>query len=280
MIIEEVFFKIVVFVGIVGITAGVQAQSGNVGINTSAPDPSAALDITATNRGLLPPRVALKGKSDTETVPRPATGLLVYNTSNSGAGSDAVSANKYYFFDGKTWAPFETDLGVLKVPQLAGYIYVVGRETFIDCGGGPTPLPFNFTDNKENLNSQIIERVQGDNYNFIVKKKGKLTVVGFGFFTNTGNVTVENPPNWIIGIQKSTNKGETWRYEAAQRAPYNSVKEYAISIPFSGTIEVNAGDFIRLAVGNTAGAKPITCKMSRAYGLRDSYGFTLQFYDE
>jgi hypothetical protein len=54
-------------------------STGNVGVNTSAPNASALLDLTATNRGFLLPRLSLTSKTDAATVPTPATGLLVYN---------------------------------------------------------------------------------------------------------------------------------------------------------------------------------------------------------
>jgi hypothetical protein len=57
----------------------VTANGGRVGIGTSAPDASAILDLTTTNKGFLPPRIALKGINDATSIPTPATGLLVYN---------------------------------------------------------------------------------------------------------------------------------------------------------------------------------------------------------
>ena len=38
--------------------------NAQVGIGTNSPNASAKLDITATNKGLLPPRVALTGTAD------------------------------------------------------------------------------------------------------------------------------------------------------------------------------------------------------------------------
>lgn len=74
------------------------ANAQNVGIGTATPDASALLELNATNKGLLIPKVALTGLSDAVTIAAPATGLLVYNTNaavpggvgfyyNSGKGS-------------------------------------------------------------------------------------------------------------------------------------------------------------------------------------------------
>jgi hypothetical protein len=52
-----------------------QAQTGSVGIGTTAPDVSAALDIVSSSKGALLPRVA-----DATAIATPATGLLVFQT--------------------------------------------------------------------------------------------------------------------------------------------------------------------------------------------------------
>ena len=57
--------------------------SAQVGIGTTSPDSSAALDITATNQGILIPRVTLLSLSDGTTISNPATGLLVFNSAGS-----------------------------------------------------------------------------------------------------------------------------------------------------------------------------------------------------
>lgn len=79
------------------------SNQGNIGINNTSPDPSAALDVSATNKGVLLPRVSLNSLSDITTVPNPATGLLVYNT-----GTGSLSAKGYYFWNGTTWDQMKT----------------------------------------------------------------------------------------------------------------------------------------------------------------------------
>ena len=58
------------------LAAARQAQTtGSVGIGTTAPDVSAALDIVSSSKGALLPRVA-----DATALATPATGLLVFQT--------------------------------------------------------------------------------------------------------------------------------------------------------------------------------------------------------
>ncbi|MFK7798188.1 MAG: hypothetical protein AB8E82_12095 [Aureispira sp.] len=75
----------------------------NVGIGTSTPHPSAKLDVSATDRGFLLPRVTLVAVNDgTTPVNAPATGLIVYNTN---AGVTGGSGEGFYYWDGTEWVP-------------------------------------------------------------------------------------------------------------------------------------------------------------------------------
>ncbi|WP_333663860.1 hypothetical protein [Chishuiella changwenlii] len=71
-----------------------------VGIGTETPNNSAILDLTSSNKGFLPSRVNLRNKTDFTTIPRPATGLMVYHTGNTNFPSG------YYYFNGTEWAKF------------------------------------------------------------------------------------------------------------------------------------------------------------------------------
>lgn len=69
----------------------VSAQS--VGINTTSPDASAALDLTSTTQGFLPPRMS---ETERDNIASPATGLVVWCTNCGVAG-------ELQFFNGTTW---------------------------------------------------------------------------------------------------------------------------------------------------------------------------------
>jgi hypothetical protein len=81
---------------------GSAVRAQNVGINPTgaAPDGSAMLDISATNRGLLVPRVALTAANNNAPIGAAvANSLLVFNTATSGAGINTVRPG-YYYWDG------------------------------------------------------------------------------------------------------------------------------------------------------------------------------------
>ena len=51
------------------------------GIGTTTPDASAKLDVYATNKEFLPPRVALSATNSASPITAPANGLMVFNIS-------------------------------------------------------------------------------------------------------------------------------------------------------------------------------------------------------
>ena len=81
---------------------GVQAAEAqqSVGVGTNTPDVSARLDINASDKGLLIPKVFLTSLSDATTVTTPANGLLLYNTNKTLPGGTG-----FYYNSGTIGAP-------------------------------------------------------------------------------------------------------------------------------------------------------------------------------
>jgi hypothetical protein len=73
----------------------------NVGIGTPAPDASAILEISSSNKGLLIPRLNLLSPTDVVTVPTPAVGLLVINL--NGNISQMPDGGGFYVWTGSSW---------------------------------------------------------------------------------------------------------------------------------------------------------------------------------
>ena len=70
----------------------VNGYTQSVGIGTASPHASAQLEVTASNKGMLVPRVNTAQRT---AISSPATGLLVYDT----------DANGFWFYNGSTWTP-------------------------------------------------------------------------------------------------------------------------------------------------------------------------------
>ncbi|MEM8568411.1 MAG: tail fiber protein [Bacteroidota bacterium] len=66
----------------------VLSAAAQVGISTQTPDPSSELEISASDKGILIPRLASQ-----DLVNSPAEGLMIYNTTES----------KFYYYNGSNW---------------------------------------------------------------------------------------------------------------------------------------------------------------------------------
>ena len=87
--------KITLMAALLGSAYFANAQ---VGINTDAPKTSAFLDVEATDKGILIPRVALTSTDEfTPIIGEQVESLLVYNTATAGTGDKAVVPGFYYW---------------------------------------------------------------------------------------------------------------------------------------------------------------------------------------
>ena len=94
--------NIIKFLTAVFLLLSVSESFAQTGIGTTTPNASAKLEVYATNKGFLPPRVTLTSTTDATTITSPAEGLLVYNL-----GSIGLQAG-YYFWNGANWATIAT----------------------------------------------------------------------------------------------------------------------------------------------------------------------------
>ena len=88
---------------------GVYAQTG---IGTATPNASAKLEVYATDKGFLPPRIALTATNAASPISSPANGLMVFNTASAGASPFNVVPG-YYYWDGigSKWVSLSTTVG-------------------------------------------------------------------------------------------------------------------------------------------------------------------------
>lgn len=128
----------------------------NVGINSTgaAPNTSSMLDISATNKGLLIPRVSLLTTADVATISAPATSLLVYNinASISGIGANGVG---FYYFDGSKWVKLISNTNTSTAWLTTGNSGSVDGTNFI---GTTDNVPLNFR-----INNNAAGRIDSTN---------------------------------------------------------------------------------------------------------------------
>jgi hypothetical protein len=135
---------------------------GQIGINTTIPDPSAAIDMSqpaGKTGGFLPPRVSLQSSTDAVTIPSPANGLLVYNTNSTSGMLEGVTLNMGTPTS-PIWMSLVPDEGVTigknvyfgttdptKTLSIGGFEFryrIEGTNTILDCRLSQSP-PFPIT---------------------------------------------------------------------------------------------------------------------------------------
>ncbi|MBB1283313.1 tail fiber domain-containing protein [Flavisolibacter sp. BT320] len=106
---------------VLGSVNGTNGATSNtaIGIGTTNPNASAALDISSSDKGLLIPRVAITSSNDVATIPSPTASLVIYNTATAGTGNTAVTPG-FYFWDGASWAKFTISNNSTSSPWLLG----------------------------------------------------------------------------------------------------------------------------------------------------------------
>jgi hypothetical protein len=102
-------FKILLIILTLAVMNSIYAQTG---IGTNTPDASAKLEIASSNKGFLPPRVALTATNSTSPITNPANGLMVFNTVTAGTNPYQVVPG-YYYWDGLglKWVSLSTTVG-------------------------------------------------------------------------------------------------------------------------------------------------------------------------
>ena len=96
--------------GFILLLLAIGVTNAQMGIGTDEPDASALLDIKASDKGLLIPRMDL-GDFSSNPVVNPVESLLVYNTDAN--GNNKANAG-FYYWDGSAWIPISNPAAIGK----------------------------------------------------------------------------------------------------------------------------------------------------------------------
>ena len=169
------------------------------GIGTTTPNASAKLDVSATDRGFLPPRVALTAANTFSPITgtsSAAAGLLVYNTATAGTAPNNVVPG-YYYWNGTTWIQISGGL-LIDNSKSASFTLAAAdnNKVFLITSASavtitvPSTLAVGFS-------CQVI---QGG--------AGTLTFAGSGVTLNSANGLTTRTTNSVIGlVMNSTTTG-------------------------------------------------------------------------
>jgi hypothetical protein len=187
--------------GLLSLTV-IVAQSAlcQVGIGTNTPHQSAQLELSSTNKGFLPTRIALTSLTDVTTIPSPASGLLIYNTATAGTSPDDVVPG-YYYFDGSKWMKIIVNIPNLSLNDLSDATTDSNKVNF-SLGSGslssltPSSIVWEGTQNlaigynslKKNTTGRDNHAIGHYSMLFNTTGRGNLAIGLYGLYTNkTGN---------------------------------------------------------------------------------------------
>lgn len=163
------------------------------GIGTATPNASAKLEIAATDKGFLPPRVALT----TSNVFSPivgtaanATGLLVYNTATAGATPNNVVPG-YYYWNGTAWI------------QISGGLVIETKTASFSLGAADNNKLF-FINSASTVTVTVPTLPIGFSCQLIQTGAGTITFAGSGTTLNSASGLSTRTTNSVIGLVMNT----------------------------------------------------------------------------
>ena len=173
--------QIFTFLVAVLITASTYAQ---VGIGTSSPDASAALDITSTTKGLLMPRMT---NAQRLAIASPVAGLQVFVTDFDGGS--------FMFYDGTKWGI----LSFIKTPDaptigtaVAGIAEATVSFTAPSSNGGSAITSYTATSNPGAITGTVSQEGSGD-----ITVTGLTTGTGYTFTVTATNTIGTSAPSAV-----------------------------------------------------------------------------------
>ena len=176
------FFSLFVLVG--------HAQTG---IGTTTPNASAKLEVAATDKGFLPPRVALTASNAFSPIvgtAANATGLLVYNTASAGATPNNVVPG-YYYWNGTAWI------------QISGGLVIETKTGSFSLGAADNNKLF-FINSASTVTVTVPTLPIGFSCQLIQTGAGTITFAGSGTTLNSASGLSTRTTNSVIGLVMNT----------------------------------------------------------------------------
>jgi hypothetical protein len=163
------------------------------GIGTTTPNASAKLEIASTDKGFLPPRVALTASNVFSPIvgtAANATGLLVYNTATAGATPNNVVPG-YYYWNGTAWI------------QISGGLVIETKTASFSLGAADNNKLF-FINSASTVTVTVPTLPIGFSCQLIQTGAGTITFAGSGTTLNSASGLSTRTTNSVIGLVMNT----------------------------------------------------------------------------
>lgn len=165
------------------------SASAQTGIGTTTPNASAKLEVAATDKGFLPPRVALTASNVFAPITgtsSAATGLLIYNTASAGTTPNNVVPG-YYYWNGTTWI------------QISGGLVIESKSASFNLTAADNNKLF-FINSASTVTVTVPTLPIGFSCQLIQVGAGTITLTPSGTTLNSANGLSTRTTNSVIGL--------------------------------------------------------------------------------
>lgn len=162
-----------------------------IGIGSFSVDPSAALDVNSSNKGVLLPSISLLSNDDVSTIAAPVSGLLIYNSATAGSGANKVIPG-YYFYNGLNWE-------LLNYNNTDKINLQTGNYTLTNSDVNTVVIINSSTSSNVTIPSSL---VKGFKCSVIMIGSGEVNIIGSGVTVNSANGSKIRLQNRSIGFVK------------------------------------------------------------------------------
>ncbi len=173
-------------------------SNAQTGIGTTTPNASAKLEVAATDKGFLPPRVALTATNAFSPITgtaASAAGLLIYNTATAGSAPNNVVPG-YYYWNGSAWV------------QIAGGLVIDATKTASFSLAATDNNKLFFISSASTVTVTVPSLPIGFSCQLIQTGTGTITFVGSGTTLNSASGLSTRATNSVIGlVMNSTTTG-------------------------------------------------------------------------
>lgn len=171
----------------------IQITIAQTGIGTTTPSPSAKLEVAATDKGFLPPRVALTASNSFTPITgtaASAAGLLVYNTVTAGSAPNNVVPG-YYYWNGSAWI------------QISGGLVIESRTSSFNLSAADNNKLF-FISSASVVTVTVPTLPIGFSCQLIQTGAGTVTFASSGTTLNSASGLSTRTTNSVIGLVMNT----------------------------------------------------------------------------
>jgi hypothetical protein len=173
-------------------------SNAQTGIGTTTPSASAKLEVAATDKGFLPPRVALTATNVFTPITgtsSAAAGLLIYNTATAGSAPNNVVPG-YYYWNGSAWV------------QIAGGLVIDATKSASFSLAATDNNKLFFISSASTVTVTVPTLPIGFSCQLIQTGTGTITFAGSGTTLNSASGLSTRATNSVIGlVMNSTTTG-------------------------------------------------------------------------